>query len=57
MEYLERKTAKIEKQDAENAVELINALWEKWNVAEKTYEAAKDSLDVLRDDVAADTKA
>jgi hypothetical protein len=34
MEYLQRKTAKIEKQDAEHAVEKINALWNKWIVEE-----------------------
>jgi hypothetical protein len=31
MNYLERKTAKIEKHEAEDAVEKIHALWNKWN--------------------------
>ena len=31
MNYLERKTAKIEKHEAEDADEKIHALWNKWN--------------------------
>ncbi|KAG9187057.1 hypothetical protein G6011_10165 [Alternaria panax] len=31
MNYLERKTAKIEKQETEKSVEKIHALWDKWH--------------------------
>ena len=60
MNYLERKTAKIEKHEAEDAVEKIHALWNKWNAEQadmlskvkkggKTYMALLEGVSSLAD--------
>jgi hypothetical protein len=60
MNYLERKTAKIERQEAGDAVEKIHALWNKWNAEQadmlgkvkkggKTYMALLEEVSSLAD--------